>query len=89
MIESRFAIERMAAERQAERLWEMGEALGAPQAVRSSRVIALRVRTARLLAVAALALALTLGGLLNPASEVAADSLGGGVSVASGIGYVP
>jgi hypothetical protein len=89
MIETRYAIEQMVVERQADLMREMGEAMGTQQATSNARVVALRARTARLVGVAALALALVLGGLLGPTGEVSAGSLGGGVSAAEGIGYVP
>jgi hypothetical protein len=89
MIEDRYAIERMAAERQADLMREMGKARSTQHQASNARVITLRTRTVRLVGVAALALTLLVGGLLSPAGEVAADGAGGGAAVADGIGYTP
>jgi hypothetical protein len=79
----------MAAERQAELRRELEGAMGMQTATGSARVVALRTRTVRLVRVGALALTPLIDGLLSPAGEVAADSAGGGASVAEGGGYVP
>jgi hypothetical protein len=98
MMLDRFAMERMAVERQAELLREADEprarvaprAAGAAQPRRrwAMETTSLRRRVVRLVGVAALALALLVGGLLGLADdEAAASSTGGGGGGA--IGYVP
>jgi hypothetical protein len=102
MMLDRFAMERMARERQVELLREADEPREAPRAPVARRAVgtakprrrwamettSLRRRLARLAGVAALALALLVGGLLGlAADEAAASAASGGGGGA--IGYVP